>query len=322
MLVNNVPLCLIAKLTKESLEGIVTKSTGSWYSVLNPDGSLTECKLKGRFKVQGIKTTNPLAVGDHVEFHVLQEEGIGLITAISPRKNHIIRKATKLSKESHILAANLDQAIIIVTLAKPRTSTGFIDRFLITAEAYHIPAVIIFNKIDLYNEKRMKDLDEWSAVYQAVGYPCLSVSALTGENIEKVKGLLKDKVSLLAGHSGVGKSAMINCIEPGLDLKTKPISKVHSKGVHTTTFAMMFQLSFGGYIIDTPGIKEFGLFELDRNTLAERYPEMRALMHQCKYTNCTHLHEPGCVVKEAVKEGKVSKIRYEGYLRIMADNRP
>lgn len=304
------------------MEGIVTKSTGSWYSVLSPDGTLTQCKLKGRFKVQGIKTTNPLAVGDHVTFHVLQEEGIGLITGISPRKNHIIRKATKLSKESHILAANLDQAIIIVTLAQPRTSTGFIDRFLITAEAYHIPAVIIFNKIDLYNEKRMKDLADLSAIYEAAGYPCLSVSALTGENMEKVKSLLKDKVSLLAGHSGVGKSAMINCIEPGLDLKTKPISKVHSKGVHTTTFAMMFQLAFGGYIIDTPGIKEFGLFELDRNTMAERYPEMRALMHQCKYTNCTHLHEPGCAVKEAVKEGKVSKIRYEGYLRIMADDQP
>jgi len=272
--------------------------------------------------MQGIKTTNPLAVGDHVEFHVLREENIGLISRIFPRKNYIIRKATKLSKESHILAANLDQAIIIVTLAEPRTSTGFIDRFLITAEAYHIPAVIIFNKIDLYNEDRMKDLAGLIEVYNAAGYPCLSVSALTGENTEDVKELLKDKVSLLAGHSGVGKSALINTIEPGIDLKTKPISKAHKKGVHTTTFAMMFKLSFGAYIIDTPGIKEFGLFELDRNTMAERYPEMRALMHECKYTNCTHLHEPGCAVKEAVSNGKLSKIRYEGYLRIMADDEP
>jgi len=304
------------------LEGIVTKSTGSWYRVLSPDGSMTECKLKGRFKVQGIKTTNPLAVGDHVEFHVLREENTGLITRISKRKNYIIRKATKLSKESHILAANLDQAIIIVTLAEPRTSTGFIDRFLITAEAYHIPAVIIFNKIDLYDEDRMKNLSELKDVYESAGYPCLSVSALTGENTEEVKELLMDKVSLLAGHSGVGKSALINTIEPGLDLKTKPISRAHKKGVHTTTFAMMFRLSFGGFIIDTPGIKEFGLFELDRNTLAERYPEMRALMHECKYTNCTHLHEPGCAVKEAVKNGKLSKIRYEGYLRIMAVDEP
>ncbi len=302
------------------MEGIVIKSTGSWYSVLSPDGSLTECKLKGRFKMQGIKTTNPLAVGDHVEFYVLQEENAGMITKISPRKNHIIRKATKLSKESHILAANLDQAIIIVTLAEPRTSTGFIDRFLITAEAYHIPAFIIFNKIDLYNEKRMNDLAALKEIYEAAGYPCYAVSALTGENTDEVEDLLKDKVSLLAGHSGVGKSALINTIVPGLDLKTKPISKVHSKGVHTTTYARMFRLSFGGFIIDTPGIKEFGLFELDRNTLAERYPEMRALMHACKYTNCTHLHEPGCAVKEAVKHGKLSKIRYEGYLRIMADD--
>lgn len=302
------------------MEGIVIKSTGSWYSVLSPDGSLTECKLKGRFKVQGIKTTNPLAVGDHVEFYVLREENAGMITKISPRKNHIIRKATKLSKESHILAANLDQAIIIVTLAEPRTSTGFIDRFLITAEAYHIPAVIIFNKIDLYNEKRMKDLAALKEIYETAGYPCYAVSALTGENTNEVEDLLKDKVSLLAGHSGVGKSALINTIVPGLDLKTKPISKVHSKGVHTTTYARMFRLSFGGFIIDTPGIKEFGLFELDKNTLAERYPEMRALMHACKYTNCTHLHEPGCAVKEAVKQGKLSKIRYEGYLRIMADD--
>ncbi|MCK4568829.1 MAG: ribosome small subunit-dependent GTPase A [Bacteroidales bacterium] len=302
------------------MEGIVIKSTGSWYSVLRPDGTFTECKLKGKFKVQGIKTTNPLAVGDHVVFRVLREEGAGLITQILPRKNYVIRKATKLSKESQILAANLDQAIIIVTLAEPRTSTGFIDRFLITAEAYHIPAFIIFNKIDLYDENKMNQLSVLKDVYEVAGYPCFCVSALTGENTGDVMKLLKDKVSLLAGHSGVGKSALINTLEPGLDLKTKPISKAHRKGVHTTTFAMMFRLSFGGFIIDTPGIKEFGLYELDRNTLAERYPEMRALMHACKYTNCTHLHEPGCAVKVAVKNGEISKVRYEGYLSIMAQD--
>jgi ribosome biogenesis GTPase len=300
------------------LEGIVIKSTGSWYSVLSPDGTLTACKLKGRFKVQGIKTTNPLAVGDHVEFHLLQEEDTGLITRIFPRKNYIIRKATKLSKESHILAANIDQAMVIVTLAQPRTSTGFIDRFLITAEAYHIPGVIVFNKLDIYDEKMMARLDELIEIYEAAGYPCLKVSALTGENTIDLKEKLKDKVSLLAGHSGVGKSALINAIEPGLDLKTSPISKFHSKGVHTTTFANMFSLTFGGYIIDTPGIKEFGLYELDMSTLAERYPEMRALMHECKYTNCTHLHEPGCAVKQALEDGRLSKTRYDGYLRIMA----
>jgi len=304
------------------LKGIVTKSTGSWYSVLKPDGTFIECRLKGKFKVLGIKTTNPLAVGYHVVFRVLREEGTGVITQILPRKNYIIRKATKLSKLSHILAANLDQAIIIVTLAEPRTSTGFIDRFLITAEAYHIPAAIIFNKIDLYNDGKMEELSTLKRVYEAAGYPCYAVSALTGENTGDVIELLKDRVSLVTGHSGVGKSALINTLEPGLDLKTKPISRAHKKGVHTTTFAMMFRLSFGGFIIDTPGIKEFGLYDLDRNTLAERYPELRALMHACKYTNCTHLHEPGCAVKEAVKNGEISMIRYDGYLRIMANDEP
>ncbi|RLD77693.1 MAG: ribosome small subunit-dependent GTPase A [Bacteroidetes bacterium] len=304
------------------MKGIVTKSTGSWYSVLKPDGTFIECRLKGKFKVLGIKTTNPLAVGDHVVFRVLREEGTGVITQILPRKNYIIRKATKLSKLSHILAANLDQAIIIVTLAEPRTSTGFIDRFLITAEAYHIPAAIIFNKIDLYNDGKMEELSTLKSVYEAAGYPCYAVSALTGENTGDVIELLKDRVSLVAGHSGVGKSALINTLEPGLDLKTKPISRAHKKGVHTTTFAMMFRLSFGGFIIDTPGIKEFGLYDLDRKTLAERYPELRALMHACKYTNCTHLHEPGCAVKEAVKNGEISMIRYDGYLRIMANDEP
>lgn len=302
-----------------TLKGIVIKSTGSWYSVLSPEGILTECKLKGRFKITGIRTTNPLAVGDIVDYAIMSEEETGLISKIHPRKNQIIRKATKLSKESHILAANLDQAIIIVTLAEPRTSTGFIDRFLITAEAYHIPAVVIFNKIDIYNDAQIEKLENIEKIYEAAGYPCRRVSAMTGEGVEVIKSLLKNKVSLVSGHSGVGKSALINKVEPGLDLKTKPISKAHSKGVHTTTFARMFKLSFGGFIIDTPGIKEFGLFDLDKNTLAERYPEMRALMHACRYTNCTHLHEPGCAVKQALESGELSKVRYDGYLRIMAD---
>jgi len=300
------------------LEGIVIKSTGSWYSVLSPDGTQTECTLRGKFKVSGIKTTNPIAVGDQVDFRILRDEDTGVITNIHPRKNYIIRKATKLSKVSQILAANLDQAIIIATLAEPRTSTGFIDRFLITAEAYHIPAVIIFNKTDIYGKQKMIELDKLVEIYTAAGYPCLCVSALSGDKTEKVKDILTDKVSLIAGHSGVGKSALVNCIEPGLNLKTKAISKVHLKGVHTTTFARMFRLSFGGFIIDTPGIKEFGLYDLEKSTLAERYPEMRALMHFCRYTNCTHLHEPGCAVKEAVKNGKISEMRYDGYKRIMS----
>lgn len=287
---------------------------------MDTDGNIIDCRLKGSFKVRGIKTTNPIAVGDHVTFKLLKEEKAGLITAIRPRKNHIIRKATKLSRESHILAANLDQAIVIVTLAEPRTSTGFIDRFLITAEAYHIPAAIVFNKIDIYDEYLKEDLLKLNRIYREATYPCYNVSALSGENCEQVKDMLKDRVSLLAGHSGVGKSALINTIEPGLDLKTAPLSRTHNKGLHTTTFACMYALSFGGFIIDTPGIKEFGLYELDKKTLAERYPEMRALMHKCRYTNCTHLHEPGCAVKKALDEGKISQLRYDGYLRIMADN--
>lgn len=301
------------------MEGIVIKSTGSWYQVLGDDGLTTECKLKGKFKISGIKTTSPLAVGDHVIYHLMPNEDTGMITEIQDRKNYIIRKATKLSKVSHILAANLDQAIIIVTLAEPRTSGGFIDRFLITAEAYHIPAVVIFNKIDIYDEDQMKQLAHLHEIYENAGYPCFSVSALSGEGTDQVMKLLEEKVSLIAGHSGVGKSALINRIEPGLDLKTNPISKAHKKGMHTTTFASMHKLSFGGFIIDTPGIKEFGLYDLEKSTLAERYPEMRALMHACRYTNCTHMHEPGCAVKEAYDKGKISEIRYEGYVRIMLD---
>lgn len=300
-----------------TLKGTVVRSTGSWYSVLGSDGHFIDCRLKGKFKMKGIRTTNPIAVGDHVAYHLQDEGETGLITNILPRRNYIIRKATKLSKASHILAANLDQAIIIATLAEPRTSTGFIDRFLITAEAYHIPAVIIFNKTDLYNDKLRDDLQTLTGIYTQVGYPCYLTSAIRGEGLEGVKELIRDKVSLLAGHSGVGKSALINAIEPGLDLKTQPISQTHLKGIHTTTFAHMFRLSFGGFIIDTPGIKEFGLYELEKATLAERYPEMRALMHACRYANCTHMHEPGCAVKQALEDGKVSKLRYEGYLRIM-----
>ncbi len=300
-----------------TLKGTVVRSTGSWYSVLGSDGHFIDCRLKGKFKMKGIRTTNPIAVGDHVAYHLQDEGETGLITNILPRRNYIIRKATKLSKASHILAANLDQAIIIATLAEPRTSTGFIDRFLITAEAYHIPAVIIFNKTDLYNDKLRDDLQTLIGIYTQVGYPCYLTSAIRGEGLEGVKELIRDKVSLLAGHSGVGKSALINAIEPGLDLKTQPISQTHLKGIHTTTFAHMFRLSFGGFIIDTPGIKEFGLYELEKATLAERYPEMRALMHACRYANCTHMHEPGCAVKQALEDGKVSKLRYEGYLRIM-----
>lgn len=299
------------------MKGIVIKSTGSWHTVQTDDGMTIHCKLKGKFRVKGIKTTNPLAVGDKVTIKILPEEETGLITGISPRHNYIIRKATKLSKVSHIIAANIDQAFLIVTLAEPRTSTGFIDRFLVTAEAYHIPACIVFNKIDIYDSEIESLLDELTGIYENTGYPCYHVSALKGDDIEFLEEKMKNKVTLFAGHSGVGKSALINTLQPGLNLKTKPISEVHQKGKHTTTFAEIIPLSFGGYIIDTPGIKEFGLYDLKKEEIPERYPEMRALMHNCKYNNCMHVHEPGCAVKEAVENGEISKLRYYNYLSII-----
>jgi ribosome biogenesis GTPase len=302
------------------VEGTVIKSTGSWLTVMTPKGEIYNCKLKGSFRIKGIKTTNPLAVGDRVEFDMLDEQNTGLIRDIKPRNNYIIRKATKLSKVAHIIAANVDQAAVIVTLAHPRTSTGFIDRFLVTTEAYHIPATIVFNKLDLYNTKMLGRLKELIGIYQEAGYKCIVVSALEKENLDVFKEALKDKITLLSGHSGVGKSALINAIQPHLNLKTREISDYHQKGLHTTTFAEMFPLTFGGFIIDTPGIKEFGLTDFDRREIAERFPEMRKLMYKCRFSNCTHVHEPGCAVKEAVEAGELSLSRYENYLSILSDD--
>ncbi len=299
------------------MEGIVLKSTGSWYTVLTDGGEQLQCPLKGNFRIKGIRNTNPVAVGDKVILNVDKEKSTVVISEILPRKNYIIRKATKLSKRSHIIASNIDQALLIITLELPRTSFGFIDRFLITAEAYHIPVKIIINKMDIYLEPTMELLEQYISIYKGAGYEILGVSAKTGENISGLINVMKDKVSLFAGHSGVGKSTLINRVQPGLDIKTKPLSVVHLKGLHTTTFAEMHQLDFGGFIIDTPGIKEFGLIDFDPSEIAERYPEMRAIMHNCKYHNCTHIHEPGCAVKEAVDNGEISEIRYYHYLRIV-----
>ncbi len=296
------------------MEGTVIRSTGSWYNVYTNQGTVIACKLRGSFRMKGIKTTNPIAVGDKVTYNLISGDDTGVITKIQPRINYIIRKATKLSKLSHIIAANIDHAFLIVTLAEPRTSTGFIDRFLVTAEAYHIPASLIFNKLDIYNDDMLESLQSLTEIYQDAGYPCLHVSALRGDNIDALIEKIKGSISLFAGHSGVGKSELINTLQPDLNIKTMPISEMHKKGIHTTTFAEMLPLDFGGFIIDTPGIKEFGLYDLDKATLAERYPEMRALMPDCKYYNCTHIHEPGCAVKEAVKKGKISETRYYNYL--------
>lgn len=285
--------------------------------MLTNNGDNIKCALKGNFRIKGIRNTNPVAVGDRVILNVDKDKSTAVISEILPRKNYIIRKATKLSKRSHIIASNIDQALLLITLVLPRTSFGFIDRFLITAEAYHIPVKIVINKIDIYLEPTLELLKEYINVYEGAGYETLTVSAKSGENIKALKNVMKDKVSLFAGHSGVGKSTLINKIQPGLNLKTMPLSVAHLKGIHTTTFAEMYELNFGGFIIDTPGIKEFGLIDLDPSKIAERYPEMRAIMHKCKYHNCTHIHEPGCAVKEAVENGKISEIRYYNYLRII-----
>lgn len=302
-----------------SLKGVVIRSTGSWCTVMADSGRTVECKLKGNFRIKGIRSTNPLAVGDRIGFTFLPDEETGLIHEIEDRRNYIIRKATRLSAFSHIIAANIDQAVIMVTLVKPRTSTGFVDRFLVTAEAYHIPAFIIFNKCDQYTPDETIAMEKWFTLYSGLGYPCYRTSALYGQGIAEVKDLFFGKVSLLSGHSGVGKTALINTIEPGIMRKVAEISEAHNKGKHTTTFAEMIPLGSGGFVIDTPGIKEFGLVNFEKQEVPERFPEMRNLMHKCQFNNCTHVHEPGCAVKKALASGLIDRARYSNYLSILND---
>lgn len=297
--------------------GTIIRSTGSWYVVKTASGEMVECRLKGKFREKGLKTTNPVAVGDSIRFSLSPGSKDAMIISIEPRKNCIIRKATNLSKQTHIIAANIDQSVLVVTLAFPRTSTGFIDRLLITAEAYHIPSVIVFNKIDLYDEALMEDLQEMSLMYRKIGYTVLHVSALNGNNINQLTSILKGKVSLLSGHSGVGKSHLINAIEPFFQLKTGSISNYHLKGKHTTTFAEMFELSFGGCIIDTPGIKEFGLVDFESWELGHWFPEFEKYIPQCKYSNCTHIHEPDCAVRQAAENKHIHPQRYMNYLNML-----
>jgi ribosome biogenesis GTPase len=301
------------------LEGIVIKSTGSWITVRSQDGMKTECRLKGQFRIHGLRSTNPVAIGDKVEFEKQPDEETGIITLIRERENYIIRKSINLSKTTHIIAANLDHAFLIVTLARPRTSTGFIDRFLVTATGYFIPASIIFNKIDLYDETLASYESELKKIYEQTGYPCYSVSALKGDNVGRISDLLKGRTNLFSGHSGAGKSALINAIQPDLRLKTGNISEIHLKGKHTTTFAEMFELTNGGFIIDTPGIREFGLIDFDKNEIPRCFPEMERLLPLCRYKNCTHIHEPGCAVKQGLETGEVSLMRYNSYLSILND---
>jgi ribosome biogenesis GTPase len=302
------------------MQGLLIKSTGSWYQVQTPDGQRVDCRIKGKFRMQGITTTNPVAVGDVVEFEMEPEQENGVITKLHQRKNYIIRKAINLSKQAQIIAANLDQALLVVTLASPRTSLGFIDRFLVTAEAYDIPARLIFNKVDLFSDEGLEILADLKAVYEKIGYPCFEVSALEGTNIDKVQELLKDKVTLFSGHSGVGKSSLINALLPNLDLRTHMVSEWSDKGMHTTTFAEMFELPQGGFIIDTPGIRELGVIDIEKNELSHFFPEMRSRMNQCRFNNCRHINEPGCAVLEALEEGEIELSRYESYLSIYHGN--
>ncbi|MFC2103806.1 ribosome small subunit-dependent GTPase A [Bacteroidota bacterium] len=301
--------------------GLVTKSTGSWYSVRDAEtGELISCNIRGKLRMHGIKSTNPVAVGDFVEYQISENSETGVIKEIQDRKNYIIRKSTNLSKQTHILAANIDQAILMVTVAFPVTYPIFIDRFLIMAEAYRIPAKLIFNKADLYTEDQTDYLNELITIYQNAGYECFATSVKIQTNIESVKSLLKDKTSLIAGNSGVGKSSLINLIDPNLNLKTTEISDYHKSGKHTTTFAEMFELSVGGFIIDTPGIRGFGLHDIQNEELFHFFPEIFSVSGNCKYHNCTHVHEPGCAVKKAVENGSVSELRYENYLNILFDD--
>jgi ribosome biogenesis GTPase / thiamine phosphate phosphatase len=305
------------------VKGIIKKSTGSWYKVLDDKGNTFECRLRGKFKIDGSRSTNPVSVGDKVEFTLEADGKTGIIIAIEERKNHIIRKSTNLSRKSQVIAANLDQALLIATLYVPRTSTGFIDRFLVNCEAYSVPAHIVFNKYDIYEPEDHQLLDDLISIYEPLGYQCLKVSAVDGTNLDLFSQMLKNKTTLLSGHSGVGKSTLINAIEPQLNLKTGEISIAHLKGKHTTTFAEMFKLTQGGFIIDTPGIKEFGLVDFEPWELCHYFPEMRELFNECRFDNCTHAHEPGCAVKEKVESGEISTSRYYNYLNILSgeDNR-
>lgn len=305
------------------MKGTVIRNTGSWYTVRTDDGATINCKIKGNFRLKGIRTTNPVSVGDHVE--ITPAAGVNdtpFITAIEPPRNYIIRRASNLSKEVHIIAANVDQALLIVTLFHPTTSTTFIDRFLATAQAYSIPTVIVINKTDLCEaDDEMKEyLEAVSHLYRSIGYTVIHTSAVTGLGIDQLRDTLRNKVTLLSGNSGVGKSSLINRVVPGLDLRTAEISATHDTGMHTTTFSEMFEIPGGGYIIDTPGIKGFGTIDFDPREVSHYFPEIFKISADCRYNNCTHTHEPGCAVREAVNNHEISQSRYASYLSILNDD--
>ncbi len=302
-------------------KGVVIKSTGSWYKVLSTDKTIWNCRIKGKMRIKGIKSTNPVAVGDNVEFKIEdKDQFIGVITHINERKNYIVRKSINLSKRTHILAANIDHVYLLVTLVAPETHTGFIDRFLVTTEAYHIPVTLLFNKVDLLDEIGLQYLNDFKLVYQNIGYRCKNISATDPNSVQFLKEEIKNKKVMFGGHSGVGKSTLVNTLEPHLNLKTKQISESHLQGQHTTTFAEMFPLKDGGFIIDTPGIKAFGLIDFNKKELSHYFPEMRQLLNDCKYNNCQHINEPHCAVKQAVENGDINESRYYNYLMMYNDD--
>lgn len=319
------------------MQGTVYRSTGSWYEVKGVNGYFYSCRIKGKFRLKGIKSTNPIAVGDQVVFELEKkgDEEIGIIHEICDRENYIVRKSVNLSKQTHIIAANIDQVFLLVTLNNPPTFTSFIDRFLVTAEAYQIPVVILFNKVDTYNDDQseplmdpetgeefmaMTELDEvrfLMSLYKEIGYECLAISAATGKRVTAVKEKMLGKTSMFAGHSGAGKSTLANAVQPGLALKTKQISEQHRQGQHTTTFAEMFDLDFDARLIDTPGIKGFGVVDMEKEEVGNFFPEIFAIKHECKFHNCLHVEEPKCAVKKAVQDGEIALSRYESYLQII-----
>jgi ribosome biogenesis GTPase / thiamine phosphate phosphatase len=303
-----------------SNKGLVIKSTGSWFEVKNSNNEIITCKVKGNFRIKGIKSTNPIAVGDHVNFiidNTVSANKIGWITSVFDRKNYIIRRSTNLSKQSHIIAANIDQAVLVNTISYPVTTTIFIDRYLASAVAYRIPVLLVFNKIDCYSEEEKNKMNSLINIYSEIGYKCIKTSAKSQEGIDLLISEIKDKINVINGHSGVGKSTLINIMQPGLNLKTSEISYMHKTGKHTTAFSEMHELSFGGYIIDTPGIKGFGMLDMEAWEISHYFPEIFEWSKKCKYNNCSHTHEPGCAVKTAVEKGIIAKSRYISYIGLL-----
>ena len=301
--------------------GVVLKSTGKWYDVELNDSSIVKCRIRGKLRLDGLRTTNPIAVGDIVHLdETIDEEGKRTIVGFEERRNYIVRKSTNLSKQKQILAANVDQAYLLVTIHSPVTHLAFIDRFLVSAESYRIPVTILFNKIDTCSEDDLEYIDALTYMYERIGYPCHKISASNQENIDFLRDEINGKQVMISGHSGVGKSTLVNALDPQLDLKVGEISKAHKQGQHTTTFAEMHKLQSGGYIVDTPGIRAFGIVDLDKAVISHYFPEMRALIGECKFNNCLHMNEPKCAVKAAVESGEIDESRYLTYIQLMEED--